>query len=151
MKIFSFRKPVLFKGDEIKINDLSRNHNYRKEGERLVVEGVEGLRTYKAFYNLNGKFLFIKIYSHEKLKALLPWKLEYDIEKVEKIDSFGNRVLVVRKYVSTSSITHKLCEISFSSDLYADSFNRKFVLENGKWSSKGEFPKSHLYYWMTRR
>ena len=150
MKIFSLFKPVSFKGDDVKINNLALNHKYCKEGQYLIVEGSNGLTTYKAFYNQEGKFLFIKLCKHERRKALLTWKLEYDIEKVEKIDHSGNRLLVIRKYVSTSMVTHQLREISFNSVIGNESYRRKFVLEKDKWVSSGQFPKEHFGYWLRR-
>ena len=80
MKLFSFKKPVEFKGENIVINDLARNHSYKVENQYLVVEGKSEAckNTYKAFYDLKGNFLFVKLYKHQHSIVLVCWKQEYD-------------------------------------------------------------------------
>ena len=58
-------------------------------GRRIIIgKSADGKIGYRAFYNLEGDFLFVKLYKHNRQRALLPWKVEYDIETVEKIDKY---------------------------------------------------------------
>ena len=152
MKTFSFKSPIIINGDEIKINDLARNHNYKKENQNLVVEGKseDGKIGYRAFYNLEGDFLFVKLYKHNRQRALLPWKVEYDIETVEKIDKYDNRIIVTSKYLSTSMFEHKLVEKTFYTDVNSETYKKVFRFIDGKWTSEGMFPKDHFRYWISK-
>ena len=76
--------------------------------------------------------------------------MEYDYETIEKIDNKGNRLIVIRRYITTSSITRKLYELLYLSIINHDSYERKFMLnlDFDTWKSGGEFPREHFSYWM---
>ncbi len=152
MRIFSFRKPIVINGENIVINDLAFNHKYKKEKNCLIVVGKikDCTISYRAVYDLNGKFMFLKLYKHKRLCALVSWKQEYDIEDVETINKDGNRNIVTSKYLSTAKIQHKLVEKSFYTCVNNEVHNKVFRLTDGKWTSEGDFPKSHLAYWISQ-
>lgn len=153
MKLFSFKKPVEFKGENIVINDLARNHSYKVENQYLVVEGKSEAckNTYKAFYDLKGNFLFVKLYKHQHSIVLVCWKQEYDTDTVETINKDGNRIIVTSKYLSTATIEHKLVEKSFYTCVNDEAHQKVFKLSNNKWSADGEFPKEHFLYWIRNK
>ena len=152
MKIFSFKKPIDFKGENIVINDLARNHKYRKENQYFVVEGKsEDCKIeYTAFYNLEGEFQFVKLHKHQHLSALVCWKQEYDIQTIEKINKDGNSIIVTSKYLSTSMFEHKLVEKSFYTCVENEIHQKVFRLTNEKWTSEGKFPQKYFLYWISK-
>jgi hypothetical protein len=118
----------------------------------LVVEGksADGEIGYRAFYNLEGDFLFVKLYKHNRQHALLPGKVEYDIETVEKVDKYDNRIIVTSRYLSTSMFEHKLVEKTFYTNVNSETYRKVFRFIDGKWTSEGMFPKDHFRYWISK-
>ena len=150
MKLLSFKKPIKFEGQNIVINDLARNHKYKKENQHLIVEGESDNRKiyYKAFYNQKGEFEFVKMYKHQHLWVMVSWKQEYDIHTVEKMDKEGNSILIRSKYLSTSTDEQKLIEKSFHSRIGNENHQKVFKLVNNQWTSEGDFPKKHFQHWL---
>ena len=63
MQLLSFRKPFSVGNNGVVINNLARNHKYKRMGNHLVVEAFDSLanKTYQIFYSLNGIFEFVRI------------------------------------------------------------------------------------------
>ena len=96
MKLFSFKKPVVFEGERLIVNDLALNHSYKKQGAYMVVEGYDkSTKTiYKAVYDSIGQFLFVKLKRTSHSVSLLSWKQEYDTEFIQKLDENGKYIVI---------------------------------------------------------
>lgn len=153
MKLFSLKSPVsVKKGGQLSIRNLAYNHKYRKENGKLVVEGFlnEKKVIFKAFYTLKGKFEKIDLRLHYHEVALLPIKLEHDVEKLERFLSDSSRLMVVKKYQTTATESHKLVLVSFISSIKEEHQKKTFRLTPEGWVSEGEFSKHHFKYWLNR-
>ncbi|MBE6444170.1 MAG: hypothetical protein E7020_05855 [Alphaproteobacteria bacterium] len=153
MKIFSFKKAVSFKDENIVINDLAYNHKYQRENQYLVVEGRDSnyKNSYKAFYDHDGYFWFVRLFKHQHSVVTVSWKEEYDVDTIERIDKWGNRLIVTSTYLSTDSFNHKLVEKSFYSSINNEICRRVFKLNGNKWETEGNFSKIHFRYWLASK
>lgn len=151
MKLFSFKSPVsVKKGGQLSIRHLAYNHKYRKENGKLVVEGfLNGKKvTFKAFYTLKGKFEKIDLHLHYRNIVLLPFELEHDVEKLERLLPDSSKLMVVKKYQTTATESHKLVSVSFISSIKEEHQKKTFRLTPKGWVSEGEFSKHHFKYWL---
>lgn len=153
MKLFSFKSPVsVKKGGQLSIRHLAYNHKYRKENDRLIVEGfLNGKKvTFKAFYTLKGKFEKIDLHLHYRNIVLLPLGLKQDVEKLERLLPDSSKLMVVKNYQTTATESRKPVLVSFISSIKEEHQKKTFRLTPKGWVSEGQFSKHHFKYWLNR-
>ena len=149
MKIFSFHQPVEFKGDRVVAYNLALNHEYKRQGSRLVARGTspDG-KEYVAYYDLDGKFIEVVITIRQHTIAMLSWREEKDYVTVIKINRQGNNLTEVSAYTTTDLVKNKLTQRTFTSTINGETVQRSFKLGSKGWNSYGKFPREHFLYWI---
>lgn len=150
MLLFSFKKPFHVGHDGVVINNLARNHKYKKKGNHLVVETFDIIsnKNYEIYYSLSGIFEFVRIsFNHHYFDNDATLKTHYVFE-TQIINNSGDTLLEKSDYISGEKNELLLRNRSFVSTIGNETTKKEFLFDQGKWKAEGNIPQKHFKHWM---
>lgn len=150
MKLFSFLPPIEFDGNEVIPHNLALNHQYKKQGRHLIVNGSssDGKWRYTAFYNRWGTFLYVHLYTSMYRIADTAIYRKFDHTITLTFDAKGNQLVKTNTYLTRIDIPKMLVKQEFTSTIRNETVSRKLCQLGGKWTHEGNFPQQHLHHWI---
>lgn len=156
MKLFSFKKLITFKeSGHVVCEDLAKNQTKlcQKTEKHYVLEGFDRQTKwhYWVYWNLNGKFKYVKLVKNEGAKVLLPADI-WNTRTLEEIITRDGKSLVIetrQREISTDGKI-RIMPISkeFTSYIGEEECCRAFKYTNKGIRSEGKFLQTHFRYWL---
>ena len=129
--------------------DLAYNHNYSRVNYRrrslLLYQDIQIPNT-KAYYNLNGRFVFLE----KKFESLYEDETALIAEHIKFVQRYlpkGYNVEFRKTYASVGELKNSLVEQCIILEVENKTYTLKSRLEKGKWIRSGELPEDAIRMW----